>query len=136
MITTLFEQRLTEEQCSQVLEWFPELHYDATPGTEGFYDPDTGRFHRDYWFLNDGGDVEDKETIQLCILEKNRWMVDVIYACLHCRNSWVSAYIRTPQDRHQPYVPQSLSCDVCKQPAQVTYTFEYFERRSSSEAAL
>ncbi len=133
MITTLFEQRLTDSQRDQVLEWFPELRYDATQGTEGFYDPDTGRFHRDYWFLNDSGTVEDQETIQLCILEKNRWMVDVIYACPYCGNSWVSAYIRTPQDRHQIYIPQPLYCDVCRQQAQVTYTFEYFERRSSHE---
>ena len=40
-------------------------------------------------------------------------------------------YIRTPQDRHQPYIPQSLSCDLCQQLAQVTRTFEYFDRRPS-----
>jgi len=131
VITTLFEQPLTDEQCAQVLTWFPELRYDPTQGLEGFYDPDTGRFHRNYWFLNEVGTLEDQETIQLCILEKNRWMVDVIYACPHCGNSWVSAYIRTPQDRHQPYIPQSLSCDMCSQEVEVAYTFEYFERRSN-----
>jgi hypothetical protein len=131
MTITLFEQRLTDEQRTQVLTWFPELSYDDTPECEGFYDPDTGRFHRDYWFLNEGGDIEERETIQLRILEKNRWMVDVIYACPYCGNSWVSAYIRTPQDRHQPYIPQSLSCDLCQQLAQVTRTFEYFDRRPS-----
>jgi hypothetical protein len=133
MTTTLFEQRLTNQQRTQVLAWFPELHYDATPGSEGFYDPDTGRFHRDYWFVTEAGTLEDQETIQLCILEKNRWVVDVTYACPLCRNSWVSTYIRVPQDKNQPYIPQSLSCNVCRQPTQVAHTFEFFERRPSHE---
>ncbi len=131
MTITLFEQRLSTEQRTQVLAWFPELSYDDTPGCEGFYDPDTGGFNRDYWFLNESGDLEEREIIQLCMLEKNRWMVDVIYACPYCGSSWVSTYIRTPQDRHQPYIPQSLSCDICQQLAQVTHTFEYFDRRPS-----
>ena len=124
---SFFEQRLTNEQREQVLSWFPELEYDDKE--MGFYDPETGGFHDDFWFLADGR-LTDQEIIHLCILMKKRYMVDVIYTCPQCGNSWQDTYIRVPQDVSQPYKPLELRCDRCHKSVEVTSTREFFQRCS------
>ncbi len=129
--TNLFNQRLTDEQRQEVLAWFPELHYDdSEPGNEGFYDHETARFHRDWWFVEKNSLV-DRETVHLCILEKNRWMVDVGYTCPECDNSWLDTYIRVPQDTSQPYQPQGLHCDHCGEQVAVTHLRDFFQQRAT-----
>ena len=124
---SFFEQRLTNKQREQVLSWFPELEYDDKEG--GFYDPETGGFHDDFWFLSDG-ELVDQEIIHLCVLMKQRYMVDVLYTCLRCGNSWLDIYIRIPQDTSQPYEPLERMCDRCHESGEVKYTREFYQHYS------
>jgi hypothetical protein len=126
-LRSFFEQRLTNEQREQVLSWFPELEYDDKE--RGFYDPETSGFHDDFWFLN-GSELTDQETIHLCVLMKKRSMVDVMYTCSHCGNSWLDTYIRIPQDVSQPYEPLERVCDRCHEPVEVKYTREFYQQCS------